>query len=408
MSIRPALVLLLLFTVFPGAHAGTGEIEELRALVLNLSEQVGNLNQRVQSLELEKAKQAEQIAAYQSHSGESGWTENLAFKGDFRYRYDDYEDHRLDNERNRDRIRARAHVTATLDEVTKVGIGIASGDEDPVSTNQTLGNLASTKDLRLDLAWFQWEIMDDLLWKGGKIENPIHRAGGHFLLWDADLRPEGMGLVHEQDRLHATAGYYHLESDHRQDERDDVSYAALQVDYDFLLGQETSLLLGAGYYDIPTSGKRLGEFDELGRNSLDDNGRYLYNYEEVEAMAELRMGIAGLPLTLFADYVHNLDADDEDQAYALGLRLGKVKKRGSWKLAYTWQETEADALLGIFTDSDFADGGTDSRGHVFNGGYAFTDAIHLSVTWFATEYGKATYGQYDDFDRLFIDLNFKY
>lgn len=408
MSIRPALLLLLLCTVFPGAHAGTGEIDELRALVLNLSEQVGNLNQRVQSLELEKAKQAEQIAAYQSHSSQSEWTENLAFEGDFRYRYDDYEDARLDNERNRDRIRARAHVTATLDEVTKVGIGLASGDEDPVSTNQTLGNLASTKDLRLDLAWFQWEIMDDLLWKGGKIENPIHRAGGHFLLWDADLRPEGMGLVHDQDRLHATTGYYHLESDHRQDERDDVSYATLQVDYDFLLGEETSLLLGAGYYDIPTSGKSLGEFDELGRNSLDDRGRYLYNYEEVEAMAELRTGIAGLPLTLFADYVQNLDADEEDRAYALGLRLGKVKKRGSWKLAYTWQETEADALLGIFTDSDFADGGTDSRGHVFNGGYAFTDAIHLSVTWFATEYGKATFGQYDDFDRLFIDLNFKY
>lgn len=408
MTTRPILLVLLLLLPLSSAQATSGDLEELRTMVLSLSQQVGNLNQRVQTLEQEKASQAEEIAAYKTHARQSDWTENLAFKGDFRYRYDDYDDARRDRDRSRDRIRARAHVTATLDEVTKVGIGIASGDEDPISTNQTLGSLASSKDLRLDLAWFQWEVAEDMLWKGGKIENPVHRAGGHFLLWDADLRPEGMGLVYDEQRLHTTAGYYHLESDNQVDERDDVAYLAFQADYNFALGENTSLLLGAGYYDFPTGGKVLGIASELGRNSTDDSGAYLYDYEEVEAMAELHTSIADLPLTMFVDYVQNLDADEEDTAYALGLRLGKVKKQGSWKLAYTWQETDADALLGVLTDSDFADGGTDSRGHVFNGGYAFTDAIHLSVTWFATEYGKATYGQYDDFDRLFIDLNFKY
>jgi len=403
-----ALFLLFFFLNTPGAHASSGELDELRAMVLSLSDQVGDLNQRLQSLEHEKAAQAEQIAAYRAHSEHSHWTENLAFKGDFRYRYDDYDDKRTGRDRSRDRIRARAHLVATLDDVTKVGIGIASGDEDPISTNQTLGSLAATKDMRLDLAWFQWEVAQDILWQGGKIENPVHRAGGHFLLWDADLRPEGMGLVYDENRLHATLGYYHLESDNQVDDRDDVAYSVVQTDYTLALGDDSSLLLGAGYYDFPTAGNILGPAGELGRNSTDDAGRYLYNYEEVEAMAEFRTNIFEQPLTLFADYVYNLDASEEDTAYALGLRLGKVKKRGSWKLAYTWQETDADALLGLLTDSDFADGGTDSRGHVLNGGYAFTDAIHLSVTWFATEYGKATYGQYDDFDRLFIDLNFKY
>ena len=115
-----------------------------------------------------------------------------------------------------------------------------------------------------------------------------------------------------------------------------------------------------------------------------------------------------MPVMLFVDYVHNLDPDDQDTAYALGLRLGKVNKKGSWNLAYTWQKTEADALLGILTDSDFADGGTDSRGHVVSGSYALSDVMILGMTYFNTEYGKYTFGHYDGFDLLFIDLSFKY
>ncbi|MEH6635948.1 MAG: hypothetical protein V7700_10535 [Halioglobus sp.] len=50
-------------------------------------------------------------------------------------------------------------------------------------------------------------LMEELLWKGGKIENPVHRVGGHFLLWNSDPRPEGMNVIYSQDKLHATAGH---------------------------------------------------------------------------------------------------------------------------------------------------------------------------------------------------------
>jgi hypothetical protein len=222
------------------------------------------------------------------------------------------------------------------------------------------------------------------------------------------MRPEGMNLVYKSDKLHATAGYNHLESDNEEGRQDDVSFGVFQADYDWRLGEETSLLLGGGYYDIPTAGEMLVELGDSARNSVNDEGEYIYNYQEIEAFAELHTSIADLPITLFVDYVHNLDADEQDTAYALGLRLGSIDKKGSWKLAYTWQETDADALLGILTDSDFADGGTDSRGHVFSGSYALTDVMNLSMTYFSTEYGKFTLGEYDDFDRIFIDLSFKY
>ena len=405
----PAFIVLITLSFFlPHANASSSEVEELRAMVLQLSGQVTDLQQRLNSLEYEKDEQATEIASNQTHAEHSSWTEKLALKGDFRYRYDRYDDHRDDKSRSRDRIRARVHLEAALDERTLVGIGIASGDDDPLSTNQTLGSATSTKDLRLDLAWFRYELMNDLDWLGGKFKNPVHRVGGHFLVWDGDMRPEGMNLVYQTDKLHATAGYNHLESDNREGQQDDVSFGVFQADYSWYLGEQTSLLLGGGYYYIPTAGEMLVELGDSARNSVDEQGEYIYNYEEVEVFAELHSNLADMPVSLFVDYVNNLDPKEQDTAYALGLRLGKLSEKGSWKLAYTWQKTEADALLGLLTDSDFADGGTDSRGHVFSGGYALTDVMHLSLTYFDTEYGKYTLGQYDDFDRLFIDVSFKY
>ena len=397
-----------LYLIFIPVNASTSEMDELKAMVLSLSGQVTQLQQRLQILEQENVQQDTVIASYEAHREQSDWTEKLLVKGDFRYRYDRYDDERDSQSRSRDRLRARAHLEATLDERTRVGLGIASGDDDPLSTNQTLGSVASTKDLRLDLAWFQYELMDDLQWMGGKFKNPVHRVGGHFLVWDGDLRPEGMNLVYESGNLHATVGYNHLESDNREGRQDDVSFWVGQADYNWQFSDSSSLLLGVGYYDIPTSDELLVEPGEAARNSVNDEGEYIYNYEEVEAFAELHTSVADMPLTLFVDYVNNLDADDEDTAYALGLKLGKLSKKGTWNLAYSWQETDADALLGIMTDSDFADGGTDSRGHVFSGGYALTDVMHFKLTYFNTEYGKFTLGEYDDFDRIFVDLSFKY
>ena len=62
--------------------------------------------------------------------------------------------------------------------------------------------------------------------------------------------------------------------------------------------------------------------------------------------------------------------------------------------------------MGFFTDSDFGDGGTDVRGHVFSFGYGVTDDFRIGVTWYQNEYGMFTLGEPTDFESIFIDLNF--
>ncbi|MDH3941615.1 MAG: putative porin, partial [Xanthomonadales bacterium] len=83
------------------------------------------------------------------------WAERIRWKGDFRYRYE-YIDQEGRDSRNRSRIRARTNLEADLSPTLEVGVGLATGGDDPVSSNQTIGGGGSSKDIKIDLAYFDW------------------------------------------------------------------------------------------------------------------------------------------------------------------------------------------------------------------------------------------------------------
>ena len=70
----------------------------------------------------------------------------------------------------------------------------------------------------------------------------------------------------------------------------------------------------------------------------------------------------------------------------------------------------ADPFLyfGFFTDSDFIGGGTDGKGHIFRGSYALTKNVSLGGTLFINERGENSTGSPEDYDRLMLDVEFKY
>ena len=133
-----------------------------------LKREIDRLSARLEILEAESQKlktlsvsQGERVDANrqrldQVSSKESVSSANqIALKGDFRYRYE-YIDSESKTHRDRDRVRARFGVEASIPNDLKVGFGIASGGDNPVSSNQTLGKGNSTKDLRLDVAYLKW------------------------------------------------------------------------------------------------------------------------------------------------------------------------------------------------------------------------------------------------------------
>ncbi|MAT92899.1 MAG: hypothetical protein CME59_09905 [Halioglobus sp.] len=339
---------------------------------------------------------------------EGHWAERVRWKGDFRYRFEDIEQEDRDD-RERNRIRARAALIARATDTVEVGLGMASGGDAPVSTNQTLGGGGSTKDLRLDLAYFNWQGIENTKLIAGKFSNPFFHAGGSQLIWDSDFRPEGAALRWSAGKLFANATYNFLESDSRED---DAAIWGVQLGARLPIADMATLTGAARYLDVPSEGRTAFDPDDpdfFGNSSRIVGGEevYAFDYEVMNLSLELGLEVLDMPLSIYADYIENDAADDLDSGYVAGIVLGSSGQRHSWKLRYQYQDVEADATLGLLSDSDFAGGGTDGEGHKLSARYQLDKGWYIAATYFDTRRG-VDLGNDVDYESLQLDTGFVY
>lgn len=386
-----------------------------------LKAQFASMSQRLNALEAENSALRElsestvtelevaqaELSTVTERADAGSWTDTVKLKGDFRYRYETIDVEGIDK-RERNRIRARAEVAAKLPNDVDVGIGVASGGDDPVSSNQTLGGGGTTKDLRLDLAYFKWRATDNLYLQAGKYKNPLYKPQKSALMWDGDWRPEGLSAGWSSQHLFTTFFGNWLESDSK---KSNEAFAwGLQGGMKFDLGA-ARMTAALAYYDFPTAGETpYFDDDFFGNSSID--GVYLYDYEMIELGADIGMNVFDMPFSVFANYVQNQDADDYDTGWLAGAQIGKASGYGTWQIAYQYQDLEADAVLGLLSDSDFAGGGTDGKGHRLTGAYGINKKWKVGFTWFidneAGEKNLADLGGAIGYDRIMIDTAFKF
>ncbi len=394
------------------AHVSEAEWAQFKSQFAVMSERVNALEKENEALRgmresmvtVEDIEQTySDMEKLKSHAKATSWSERIKWKGDFRYRYEDISEDGKDD-RERHRIRARTALIAQATDNVEIGLGFATGGDDPVSTNQTLGGGGSTKDIRLDLAYFKWKPNEFFL-GGGKYVNPYYKPYKSGLIWDGDLRPEGLFVGYAGDKLFANATYIHLNSD----SKDGVDEAIWGLQAGTNIGPVT---LAAGYLDVPTKGLPPiydGAFFGNSSEAGIDGDVYAYDYELITLGADASFNIGDLPLGLYLDYVQNQDADDNDQGYIIGAKLGSARKQGSWQLQYQYQELEADATFALVTDSDFMGGGTDGKGHKIGAAYALQSNWTLGFTYFD---GEKCFDDIKcearDYDRLMVDTKFKY
>ncbi len=379
------------------AQADADSIAELRA-------QIAALSNRLDQLERENTRLSAQTSASGSSSSASSWADRISISGDMRPRFEHIDDGAKSSDRNRNRVRTRVEIEADLGDGWSAGLGMASGGTDPISTNQTFGGGGFTKDLRLDKAYATYSGFDNMALTAGKHSNVFFKPGGQNLIFDGDFRPEGVALEYARDNFFFNAGTMILESDDKHDAQDKESLWGLQLGYQAALNDDVDLVVGTSYYDASVAGSiPFFEADPYG-NSVDASGRYLFDYEELEFFAEASMTAAGKPLEFYADYVTNLDADAFDTAWAIGTNYGSSRGLGNWQIGYGYQVLEADAVLGLMTDSDFAGGGTDNEGHILRGAIGLGDSTRVGFTYFISEYGEARNGFEEDYNRLMLDL----
>lgn len=335
---------------------------------------------------------------------DDNWTDSIAIKGDVRLRFDGTREEG-DPDRDRARFRARLGLTAAVNDNVEAVLQFASGGDNPVSTNQSFDGGFTRKDIGLDLAYLDWTPNDTTHVYGGKMKNPLHRAGGHALIWDSDLNPEGVAVKYETGGFFATGGLLFVEE---RSSTDDSLLMALQGGYGVEVADGVKLTTGVGYFSYTDTIGNAPFYDQNPRgNSVDVNGDLVLDYKELEVFAELDMKLGDMPFKVFADFVRNTDASDDDSGYAFGASVGKAASPGTWQASWTWQELQADAVISTFTDSDFGGGGTDNNGHVIRGKYALADNWALAGSVFLNEVDEFA-GNPHDYDRLQLDLEFKF
>ncbi|MFT7300842.1 MAG: hypothetical protein ACI89Z_001307 [Porticoccus sp.] len=392
----------------PAVFADTdqGTLNELKG-------QIAALTERLNQMEVKTETTATAVAARPD-----SWADKIVWNGDVRYRYEQIDDDSKNDDRNRNRVRARIGVTAQVTDNVKAGVALASGGDDPVSSNQTLGAAGSSKGINLDMAWIDWSFAENLNLVAGKTKNPYYQPAKDGLVWDGDYRPEGAHIAYDNGTIWAIGSYHFLDSEQKPNSKpqtgnskDDTEMFGAQVGYRGKLSDNLKVITGASYYHIPTKGLEpiLGAGENFG-NTLDMSGNHALDYDIAQVFVELKTKLGGIPTTFFADYVTNTDSDaNDDRGYTIGASLGKVKKAWDWQAGYMYEDLEADAVYGTLSDSDFGGGGTDVKGHKFKFGLGVSKNTKIGLTYFSNEYGDfANNGNEVDYDRLQIDLKTKF
>jgi hypothetical protein len=182
------------------------------------------------------------------------------------------------------------------------------------------------------------------------------------------------------------------------------------------------LLAAGGYFDhtqIKGNPVYFDKEDSFGNSAAiadpaDDTSAdfvYLYDYNLVEGIFELGGKIVKFPWAVFGSVIKNVAEDvDDDFGWLVGGKLGKCKKTLDFDIKYTYRMLESDAVVGLFTDSDFIGGGTNGRGHEWNLGFQVVNPMKISASLFYNQIPARDQDgiESDDYLRFQLDFQFKF
>ncbi len=363
--------------------------------------------------------------------GKSGtfpaWIQKMTFKGDLRLRYQSEEKDTTTGattttaKRERSRMRFRLGAEAKVDKGFKVNFGLASGGDDPRSTNQTFQDNFSTKGINLDFAYGTYALNNNIDIMGGKIKLKKTLWLVSDLLWDGDINPEGVFVkgnlpIDSNTEVFLNTGYFII---------DEVSSGAepsmfiIQPGFKWEVSDAVTLKTSVNYYAF-------NSVEGLPYSNIKDGGgtnttstapsSFKYDYDSLGFTAELGVDLQEDAevdeiinyVSLFGDYIKNNDPDQNNVGYLAGIKFGdkKVKKLKTWQAKVLYRKLEKDAWVDFLADSDFLGGITDAKGYEFILNYALAENVILGLDYYRTETDIATTKKEQDL--LQVDLLFKF
>ncbi|MNL19550.1 hypothetical protein D3C87_1407570 [compost metagenome] len=186
----------------------------------------------------------------------------------------------------------------------------------------------------------------------------------------------------------------------------DLRLYAGQLGARFGITDNLKLTLGGSVYgydnddDITPGGTSIPAALAINGNSPNEQ------FKLFEGFGQLDIGGLPLPLSLYGQYVNNDDAsNDQDTAWLAGV---KTKVYG-FAIDYNYRDVQRNSVVGAFTDSDFANGFTGSRGSKLKVSYELDKNFNLGATYFManSDYTNANLKD-SDINTLQLDAEAKF
>ena len=334
------------------------------------------------SKQLKKVKKAE------------SWATKVKVKGDIRLRYQ-YQDTDGGNARSRGRYRARIGIIGKPVDNFEAGVGIASGGDDPRSTNETFDDEFETKDARMDYAYLQYKT-GGLQAIGGKFKRKKYLYQTTDLMWDGDVNPEGFvtkyTMKNTYGSAYAAAGIFVLDEEGGLSDDPFMYYG--QLGQKFKSGNIYGQIAGM-YYALSDFHIGVADREHSAGTNTDDN------FGGLGFSAELGTKTDFGKISFITDYTNNLATNtEEDTAYALGLKW----KHGKWKAKYIYADLAHNSVPDFLPDSDRFNGDTGIKGHEFAVGYKLNKRVSLGLDFYATQDDVTK----NDQEILQLDLKMKF
>ena len=348
------------------------------------------------------AKKANDLSVFDQ---KLAWAAKTQFKGDVRFRQETVkiqgESNNGGRDKDRQRIRARLGAYTEINDQVDTGIRIATGSSDDArSTNQDQDNYFDKKSIWLDLGYIDYhpDQIKNLHVIGGKMLQPWVNMGD--VIWDSDINPEGLAVTYKYPlgssaELFGSLGNYNLKDNVDGDGvqfRHDLRLTSGQLGTRFSVTDNLKMTLGGSIYAYQNDENSTCTSSTtpcalaVNGNSANEQFR-LY-----EGFAQADIGGLAVPLAFYGQYVKNNDAStDQDTAWLLGAK----SKVFGFNLDYNYRDTQRNAVVGAFTDSDFANGTTGSRGHKMKVSYDIDKNFAVGATYFLTKADYASRTQRD-------------
>ena len=338
---------------------------------------------------------------------------NWTWKGDIRLRNDYRNRTGSGQDVNRQRIRFRYGFDAKVSDALKVGARFVTGNTtDPISTNQTFDTSFNHKNFLLDRAFVQYTPdvrgVDDIKLIGGMMENPFWTVGQ--LVWDDDLNVDG-AAVHLAKRfgpatVFTNNGVFPLQSGITEaavlwSTQGGVSIQPF-ADAEADAAKHLKLTAAVAYHDYANVSNPLSESTaQTTAGGAKGNTAGIQDFNLLNPTVELSTQHADVPCSIFGDWVHNTAVASGNNGFQVGLKVGKARRpldlRTGWEGGYYFERIEPDAAFGPFVDSDFGNGGTDHRGHVWWTKFAVLKNSDMTFKYFNTEELKSAKNHADTF-----------